>query len=153
MFKKFQKFVGATAVLAAIAIGSAVVADAASSGSKSSSNGSTAASGQSGAPRGAPPGAPDGIPPQRPDETLLTGDTAAKVRQAALDKVSGATVIRVDTDSDGSPYEAHLRKSDGTFVTVKVNKDFEVTATEQGFGGPGPGGGPPPGAPGSNGSN
>ncbi len=52
----------------------------------------------------------------------------------------GATVIRVETDSAGSPYEAHLRKSDGTEVTVKVDSNFKVTATEDGFG-KGPAGG------------
>jgi hypothetical protein len=73
-----------------------------------------------------------------PDETLLTGTTASKVRAAALKAVPGATVIRLETDSDGSPYEAHLKKSDGTFVTVKVDKNFNVTDTEEGFGGHGP---------------
>ena len=72
-----------------------------------------------------------------PDETLLTGTTASKVRAAALKAVPGATVIRVETDSEGSPYEAHLKKSDGTFVTVKIDKNFKVTATEEGFGGHG----------------
>jgi hypothetical protein len=43
-------------------------------------------------------------------------------------------VIRVETDSAGSPYEAHLRKADGSYVTVKVNSDFTVTATQSGFG-------------------
>lgn len=43
--------------------------------------------------------------------------------------------------SAGSPYEAHVTKSDGTQATVKVDADFKVTATESGFGG-GPGGGP-----------
>ncbi|HMJ95120.1 MAG TPA: hypothetical protein VK486_04665 [Thermoleophilaceae bacterium] len=28
----------------------------------------------------------------------------------------------------GSPYEAHVRKSDGTELEVLVNKSFEVTA-------------------------
>ena len=68
----------------------------------------------------------------------MTGETASKVKAAALDKVSGATVLRVETDSEGSPYEAHLRKSDGSEVTVKVNKQFEVTGVETGFGGGGP---------------
>jgi hypothetical protein len=72
-----------------------------------------------------------------PDETLLTGTTASKVRAAALKAVPGATIIRVETDSKGSPYEAHMRKSDGTFVTVKIDKNFNVTSTESGFGGPG----------------
>ena len=65
-------------------------------------------------------------------ETLLTGDVAAKVRQAALDKVGGGTVERVETDADhGSPYEAHIRRSDGTELEVLVNKDFSVTAVNQ----------------------
>jgi hypothetical protein len=69
----------------------------------------------------------------------LTDGTADKVKQAALDKVAGATVLRVETDSEGSPYEAHLRKSDGSEVTVKVNEQFEVTSVENGFGGGPPG--------------
>jgi uncharacterized membrane protein YkoI len=62
----------------------------------------------------------------------LTGDAAAKVKAAALAKVPGGTVLRVETDADhGSPYEAHVRKSDGTEVEVLVNKDFEVTAVNE----------------------
>ena len=70
-----------------------------------------------------------------PGETLLTGTTADKVKAAALAAVPGATVIRVETDSQGSPYEAHLTKADGTQVTVKVDTNFKVTTTEAGFGG------------------
>ena len=69
-----------------------------------------------------------------PGETLLTGTTAAKVRAAALAAVPGGTIIRVETDSAGSPYEAHVRKADGSIVTVKVDKDFNVTSTQTGFG-------------------
>jgi hypothetical protein len=69
-----------------------------------------------------------------PNETLLTGTTAEKVKAAALAAVPGGTVIRVETDSDGSPYEAHVTKSDGRVVTVKVDKNFDVTSTESGFG-------------------
>jgi uncharacterized membrane protein YkoI len=65
-------------------------------------------------------------------EELLTGDVAAKVRQAALDKVGGGTVERVETDADhGSPYEAHIRRTDGTELEVLVNKDFSVTAVNE----------------------
>jgi hypothetical protein len=88
-------------------------------------------------PQGAPPqGARPQSQAQLPDETLLTGDTADKVKSAAQDKVSGGTVVRVETDSAGSPYEAHVRKSDGSEVTVKVDKAFNVTAVEQGPGHP-----------------
>jgi hypothetical protein len=62
-------------------------------------------------------------------ETLLTGDVAARVKAAALAKVSGGTIERVETDAHhGSPYEAHVRKADGTELEVLVNKDFQVTA-------------------------
>jgi len=69
-----------------------------------------------------------------PGETLLTDGTATKVRAAALAAVPGGTTIRVETDSAGSPYEAHVRKADGSIVTVKIDKDFKVTSTESGFG-------------------
>jgi hypothetical protein len=73
--------------------------------------------------------------PQRSDETLLTGSTAAKVKAAVLAKYPGATFVRVETDSDGV-YEAHITKADGTEVAVEVDKSFAVTGEEQG----GPGG-------------
>lgn len=66
-----------------------------------------------------------------PGEKLLTGDTANKVRAAALAKYPGATVERVETDSDGV-YEVHLVTSAGERVTVEVGKDFAVTGTEAG---------------------
>ena len=69
-----------------------------------------------------------------PNETLLTGTTADKVKAAALAAVPGGTIIRVETDSDGSPYEAHVQKPDGSVVTVKVDKNFDVTDTVSGFG-------------------
>ncbi len=69
-----------------------------------------------------------------PGETLLTGSAAAKVKAAALAAVPGGTIIRVETDSAGSPYEAHVKKSDGSVVTVKVDGSFKATTTESGFG-------------------
>jgi uncharacterized membrane protein YkoI len=74
---------------------------------------------------------------QRSDETLLSGDTAAKVRQLALAKVPGSTIIRVETDADGhAAYEAHMVKADGTPVTVYVSKQLEVVSVETGMPGP-----------------
>jgi flagellar hook-length control protein FliK len=63
-------------------------------------------------------------------ETALTGDTAASVTAAAQAAIPDGTIIRVETDSDGSPYEAHVTKADGTEVVVKVDASFTVTATE-----------------------
>jgi uncharacterized membrane protein YkoI len=70
-------------------------------------------------------------------ETLLTGDTATKAKAAADAAVSGGTVLRVETDAEGATYEAHVQKSDGTQVTVKMDANFKVTGTETGHGGPG----------------
>jgi hypothetical protein len=72
---------------------------------------------------------------QRPDEHLLTGDTASKVRAAALARYPDATVLRVETDSDGV-YEAHLIAKSGQRVTVEVDKAFKVTGRESGPGHP-----------------
>jgi hypothetical protein len=69
-------------------------------------------------------------------ETLLTGDTAKKVTDAALAANPGATIQRVETDAEGAAYEAHIVKSDGTRATVYFDQNFNVTSTESG----GPGG-------------
>jgi hypothetical protein len=92
------------------------------------------------------------------NETPLTGETADKVTAAAQAAAPGATVDRVETDDDGSPFEAHITKSDGTRATVKIDADFSVTSVEdeagRGKGGRGKGGpcgdhagAPTPGAP------
>jgi uncharacterized membrane protein YkoI len=66
-------------------------------------------------------------------ETALTGDTASRVRAAALAKTGGGTVERVETDADGhAAYEAHIVKADGTHVTVYVDKQFDVVGTDAG---------------------
>jgi hypothetical protein len=70
-------------------------------------------------------------------ETLLTGDAASKVTDAALAANPGATIQRVETDAEGAAYEAHIVKSDGTRATVYLDDSFTVTSTETG----GPGGG------------
>ena len=80
---------------------------------------------------GGPRGNVDESKSQRPDEHLLTGDTASKVRAAALARYPGATVLRVETDSDGV-YEAHLIAKSGQRVTVEVDKSFKVTGEESG---------------------
>jgi hypothetical protein len=131
--------VGAAAVGAAI--GGAGIANAATGGSTSTAASSSAASSAAAASTG-PAGQPAGDPAKLangPGETLLTGTTADKVKAAALAADPGATIIRVETDSAGSPYEAHITKADGTQVTLKIDASFKVTSTEQGFGS-GPGG-------------
>lgn len=105
--------------IAALALGGAAIAGAASGGG---SKAPAAPSARSGA-----------LPPQRADEHPLAGDTASKVRALALDRVPGGTIERVETDADGNAaYEAHMRKADGSRVTVYVNSSFEVVAVRSG---------------------
>ena len=46
----------------------------------------------------------------KPGESLVTGDAVSKLTDAALAKFPGATVIRVENDSDGDKYEVHLKR-------------------------------------------
>jgi hypothetical protein len=133
MFDKARKAVLGVTALVAVALGGAALSNAATNGSSSSSTtqaqpqqgyGPPPAGGRQGGP---PPGRHVGQNGQR--EKPLSGDVAAKVKAAAEAKVSGGTVERVETDVDtGSPYEAHIRKSDGSEVVAYVNKSFEVTS-------------------------
>jgi hypothetical protein len=114
-----SKVVTFAAVLAAV-VSAAAIANAATSGSSPS-----ATPGAGGRPHDPSQG---GHTVNGKTETLLTGDVASKVRAAALAKVSG-TVERVETNVDSSaPYEAHIRKPDGTEVEVQVSKDYSVAA-------------------------
>ena len=116
-----QRIAIAAAVVLGVAGGSYGVASAAS-GSGSSTTATTTPSTQ---PKWGG---------QRSDETLLTGDTLAKVTEAAQAKVSGGTIIRVETDADGNArYEAHMTRADGTPVTVYVAEDFNVVSVESGM--------------------
>jgi hypothetical protein len=113
----------------AVACVCAVVGAAAGIAGGSAATNNDRASGNSDRGSG-PPGRHVGANGQR--ERALSGDVADKVRAAALAEVDGGTIERVETDADhGSPYEAHVRKSDGTELEVLVNKSFEVTAVNQ----------------------
>ena len=117
MFETSRKTLTAIATVSALAAGGATLAGAATSGTSSSSTAKT----------------------QRAQDTALTGDTADRVKAAALAKVPGATVLRVE---EGGPYStkyhAHVRKADGTEVTVLVSSSFEATSVQtRPAGGPG----------------
>lgn len=121
MKDNLRKTLLVVALLAAFALGGAAVAGAVQGGSNSAATTTTSTTEDQPAPR------------QRSDETALTGETAEKVRAAALAEVEGATVERLETDGDGNAaYEAHLVRADGTRVTVYVNREFEVVGTEEG---------------------
>jgi uncharacterized membrane protein YkoI len=119
--KPIVKFATMLAVVFGVAAGSYGVASAASGSGTTTTQSQSAAAPNAQHPWGG----------QRSDETPLTGDALAKVTAAAQAKVSGGTIVRVETDADGhAAYEAHMTKSDGTPVTVYVDKNFDVVSVE-----------------------
>jgi hypothetical protein len=135
MNSKFRTYAGTAGLLAGGLVAGGILAGSLTANAATTDTSTTtpvaAASAAPAQPTNPNPGDPS--KPQRSDETLLTGDTAAKVRAAALAKYPGATIVRVETDSDGV-YEAHI-ESGGTPMIVQVGKDFAVTGTQTGGGG------------------
>jgi hypothetical protein len=117
-----------SALVAGSVIGGAGIAHAASSDSSSSSSSSdTAAT----APQ---QGQDPSTMTNGPGETLLTGTEADQVTAAAKAAIPDGTIIRVETDNEGSAFEAHVKKADGTIVTLKFDSSYKLTDTIDGFG-------------------
>lgn len=148
---------GAVALLAAGAVAGGVLAGTlTASAAGSGSTGSTGSAPSAGMPAYPPPMANGSVPanrfgskPMRHDETTPGASIVATLTSKAEAQVSGGTVYRVETDAGDAAYEAHMKKADGTLVTVKFDKSLNVTKVETGMGqgDPGPGGmhmGPPP---------
>ena len=112
------------AAVAAAGVSGAAIANAASGGTGPSTGSSSAPPAQHDPSKG-------GHTVNGKTEKLLSGGVEAKVRAAALAKVTG-TVERVETNVDSSaPYEAHIVKADGTEVEVQINQDYSVAAVNE----------------------
>jgi uncharacterized membrane protein YkoI len=118
------------ATIAGGAVGASVMGSAQAQTGSSSSSSSTTAPTDSGT---APDPSQGGHTANGITETVLTGDTATKATAAAQAAVPGATIDRVENDAEGATYEAHMTKSDGSKVTVKINADFSVASIEDGM--------------------
>ena len=132
--RRRRRWVGAVGLLAAGAIGGGVLTSALSasaSTSTSTASASTASSSSGGYARTPGPG---GAQPVRPDEKSVSSATAAALRAAALKAVPGGTVYRIETDAGDGAYEVHMKKADGSLVTVKFDKNLKVTKVESGMG-------------------
>lgn len=130
------------ALVLSLSIGSVAFAAAASSSTDTTAaedTQTTAASGSSGSSSStqdqkAPDSGKGGE--QRADETLQTGDILSKLTAAALAKVPGGKVVRVETDADGNAkYEVHMTKADGTPTTVYFDASLNYVKTVDGDGG------------------
>ena len=142
-----KRWAAAAGLLVAGAIGGGVLASALTA--SASSDTSTATAGTVSAPSGhAKPPGPGGSQPVRPDEKSVSSATAATLRAAALKAVPGGTVYRIETDAGDGAYEVHMKKADGSLVTVKFDKNLTVTKVESGMGAgdPAPAGHGAPGA-------
>ena len=71
----------------------------------------------------------DETPSPRGTGEALTGETADKVRAAALAANPGATVLRLESAADGT-YRAYLQTSDGERKVVTVDSNFAVTGEQ-----------------------
>jgi uncharacterized membrane protein YkoI len=133
-FLKKKWVVPVGALVLTLAIGSAAFAATGTTSTSTSGTDSSVSSGQTDATelKGGPHGF--GAGGQRSDETPLTGDTLTQAQAAAMAAVgSDATVIRAETDADGNAkYEVHMKKADGTAVTVYLDEGFAVVKTEEG---------------------
>lgn len=113
--------------LGALALGGSALANAATSNS-------TAAGGAPSGTYGQPPtsGGRHVGANGKTEQPLNAADTA-KVKAAALKKLPGATIERVETNVDGGGvYEAHVTKADGSQATVLLDSGFNVTSVEAG---------------------
>jgi hypothetical protein len=132
--RRKKRWAGAVGLLAAGAIGGGVLASALSasaSTSTSTASASTVSSTSGGYARTPGPG---GAQPVRSDEKSVSSATAATLRAAALKAVPGGTVYRIETDAGDGAYEVHMKKADGSLVTVKFDKNLKVTKVESGMG-------------------
>jgi len=142
-----RRWAAAAGLLAAGAISGGILATALSASASGNASAAAASTESSPAGEARTPG-PGGAQPVRSDEKSVSDATAATLRAAALKAVPGATVYRIETDAGDGVYEVHVKKADGSLVTVKFDKNLKVTKVESGMGAgdPAPAGHGAPGA-------
>ena len=117
--------------LGALALGGSALANAATSNSTTAN--SNAAGGAYGQPPGGQTNGGRHVGANGKTEQPLNAADTAKVKAAALKKLPGATIERVETNVDGGGvYEAHVTKADGSQATVLLDSSFNVTSVEAG---------------------
>jgi hypothetical protein len=131
--RRRKRWAGAAGLLAAGAISGGVLASALSASASSNASTAAASTVSSSAGEARTPG-PGGAQPVRPDEKSVSSATAATLRAAALKAVPGGTVYRIETDAGDALYEVHMKKADGSLITVKFGKNLKVTKVENGMG-------------------
>ena len=125
MSNRVKRLLAGVAALAALAVGGAAIAGAATSQSTTTTQ----------TPTPAPFSGPaHGTAAHEDAEKAVTGDAAANAQAAAVQYLGGGTAGAVTTDYTGTGYEVTVTKADGSTVEVHLDSSFNVM---QGFGGPG----------------
>ncbi|MDT7550260.1 MAG: hypothetical protein QOE84_2654 [Actinomycetota bacterium] len=129
-----KRVIGAAGLLAAGTIAGGVVAGSLSASAADNGSSSSTAAPAAADPNAATAPGPRGAAPVRSDEKALTGSQLTAAKAAALAAEPGGTVIRAETDAGDAAYEVHMRKADGTPVTVKLDKNLKLVKVEDGMG-------------------
>lgn len=135
------RMASAATLLAAGAVGGAVVAGSMTANAATP----TTPSGSSSASAAPHPNFPaHGTTAHESAEKAVTGANATKAQAAAVKSVGSGTAGAVTTDFTGKGYEVTVTKSDGSSVEVHLDSSFTVMQHPGGPGGPqgGPMGGP-----------
>ncbi len=117
MFKQGKKALMGIAALAALALGGAAIANAATSQGTSTISSSPQ-------PPPAFRGPAHGTAAHEDAEKPVTGAAAAKAQAAAVKAVGGGTASAVTTDYTQKGYEVTVTKSDGSKVEVHLDSSF-----------------------------
>lgn len=64
------------------------------------------------------------------DQVIVIGNTATKVQAAAQAAVTAGTVGSNPTAAASAVYETHVKKTDGTVVSVKLDASFKVLSID-----------------------
>lgn len=127
MFHSFKRALAGVTALAALGLGGAAIAGAATSPT-------TTAASHRAQPRFNGP-AP-GTAAHESAEKAVAGDAAARAQAAAVKSVGGGTAGPVTTDCTGRGFETTVTKPDGTKVEVHLDSSYNVLHGPSGPAGP-----------------
>lgn len=111
-------------------VGLAAFAGIAGGSALSSISASADTTGSSSTSQSARPDMGPGHMGKRGDQVIVLGDTATKAKAAAEAAVTAATVGSDATAAKNAVYEAHVKKSDGTVVSVKMDASFKALSID-----------------------
>jgi hypothetical protein len=126
-----SRWAGGAALVAAGAVAGGLLASTLSA--SAADPGAAGAAGYAPGQRTSPPGH-GGAQPVRSGEKSVSAASAATLRAAALKAVPSGSVYRIESDAGDGVYEAHMRRANGSLVTVKFDDNLKIIKVEPGMG-------------------